>query len=141
MQGYSGESSRVGISSIFLTNLDGRVGLGLGPTERTNALNASKGSSSFSAVGFGAILAGRRPPEAITAPDCVRAGGTRWKRRIAPCMARERWEPGTAATIGAQRTCKQRFRAMAARVWALAALAFLLVPFASPSSIQSRVFS
>jgi hypothetical protein len=62
LHGSSRDSSNEGISSLFLTNLDEKEGLDFGPAERTNALNASKGSSSISAVGFGATVAGRRPP-------------------------------------------------------------------------------
>jgi len=75
LQGSSGDSSREGISSIFLTNLDGREGLDLGPAERTNALNASSRAFPLSPFISGAIVSGRRP---LASP--VAAASTRAKR-------------------------------------------------------------
>jgi hypothetical protein len=62
LQGSSGDSSREGISSIFLTNLDEREGLYLGPAEWTNTLNASNRSFPLSAIRSRAIIVGRHPP-------------------------------------------------------------------------------
>jgi len=64
MQGCSGDRAREGISSCFLTNLDGSERLDLGPAPRIKALKASSVSIS------GGIGAAPRGPDTGQSTQC-----------------------------------------------------------------------